>query len=151
MEIIKTVGKLDILITRNQLSAIGIKEGNKIRIEKYTPQITSAQLRFVHAYFQFCINSGGDQAAHYDAHAFWTDAKGWIRIKYPYDKDYEKITLSNMSMLKLEKILKVIDLELMQERLEIDTSFFWTDYQNWKDSGTDQSFSDWINSRGNVI
>jgi|WetSurMetagenome_2_1015567.scaffolds.fasta_scaffold34565_7 hypothetical protein len=144
MEIIKTSGQDGIKLTSLELETIRVKPGQKVSITKWVNSITPEQLRFVHAYFRFCIKSGGDQAAHYDAHAFWTDAKGWLKLKYPHDKDYAKITLSNMKMIQLEKILRVIDLELMQEKLEIDTSKFWCDYENYKNSGTEQPFSEWI-------
>ena len=144
MDIHKTAGPTGIQLSLKELETIKVKEGQRVIITKWVKSITPEQLKFVHAYFQFCIRSGGEQSAHYDAHSFWIDAKSWLKLKYPYDKDYEKITLANMGMLQLEKILRVIDLELIQEKLEIDTSIFWIDYANYKNSGTEQPFSEWI-------
>ncbi len=143
-EITKTLGNADIVITKNNLSALGIKEGHKISIKKWHPQITLKQLRFVHAYFGFCIEHGGERVGHYDAHAFWTDAKAWLKAAHPI-AEFQRITLSDMTMEALEKILRIIDLEYIQEIIEIDTSLFWAEYEDWIASGTELEFDEWVN------
>lgn len=145
-EIKRTVGKGDIIITPKNLEAIGVKMGQHISIRKFHASITPKQLRFVHAYFQFCIEAGGEAVGHYDAHSFWTDAKGWLKATHPI-KEFERITLSDMTQPELEKILRIIDLEYIQEKIGIDTLQFWCDYQKFKDSGTEMEYDEWAASQ----
>lgn len=148
MQITKTYNNPDgIIISPIELKQMNVKLGQKVKAGKWHPEITTKQRKFVHAYFNFCIDNGGEQSAHYDAHAFWTDAKGWLRKKYPYKEEYQEISLSSITMLLLEDIVKIIDYELIQEILEIDTSLFWKNYQDWKDSKTDLDFREWYENK----
>lgn len=141
-EIRKTVNTAGISVTLQQLEAIGIKPGQQVVISRWYPVVSNKQKALFFCYLTFCIDHGLRNKGHFSTDGLYQDIKAWARDTYPADFR-AGVRLSRMNNERFDLFIKLVDTELMQGFFEIDTSEFWADYQDWKNSGTEQDYPDW--------
>lgn len=140
--IVKSVGVHGLTLLPKELLAIGIKQGQRAKIEKWVPAISNDQRAMLFAYYQFCIDHGLKELGHYSVDGVHEDVKAWCNEVHPGDFG-GNISITRMNKLVFDLFWKTVDLEYFQLLGGIDTSEFWKEYQDWKDSGTEMKFRKW--------
>jgi len=141
-QIIKTVSNNGIILTIKELAAIGLHPGHKVVSEKFETKITDHQREILFCYYRYCIDHGLKECGHYSVDGVHEDVKAWCNEVHPGDFG-GNVSIKRMKKPVFELFWKTVDLEYMQELAHIDTSIFWADYQQWKDSGTEVEFKVW--------
>lgn len=143
--IVITSGTEGIKLTLKQLETIHIKAGQRVKIEKWIPPITDDQRGMLFSYYRFCINHGLKELGHFSVDGVHEDVKAWCNEFHPGDFGGQ-VSIKRMDKTTFDIFWKLIDLEYFQQLAGIDTSLFWIDYENWKNSGTELTFREWKDS-----
>jgi hypothetical protein len=141
-EILKTATTAGLVITLQQLEAVGIKPGHRVTVSRWYPVTSNKQKGLFFCFLQYCIDNGLKEHGHFSVDGLYQDIKAWARDSHPADFK-TGVRLSRMNQERFELFLNLVDAELMIMFFGIDTSRFWQEYNTWKASGTEQDFAEW--------
>ena len=128
---------------------INIKQGEQVNVTRKRKQRTLKQNRMYWAYLTWCIHPQGgnlQEQGHYSTDALHENIKAWFKDKHKEDFGIqERFSTAELDRQKFKQFFDIVNLELMVEFFEIDTSGFWKDYEKYGAWGmADQEFRAWM-------
>jgi hypothetical protein len=140
--IIKTAGENGIQLTAIELKSIGVHPGQRMKIGKWQPPISNDQRAMLFSYYGYCLDHGLRELGHFSIDGLHEDVKAWVNSTHPGDFG-GNISITRMNKVVFNEFWKLIDFELIQGCLNVDTGPFWVEYEQWKNSGTEEKFREW--------
>lgn len=127
------------------------KIGDTVNVSKKKQNRTLKQNSMYWAFLTWCIHpAGGDlqSQGHFSKDALHENIKAWIKVEHKHDFNVEEeFTTTELDKKQFGEFFDIINHELMVEKLGLDTSGFWAEYEKytrWVDFNNDdfRSFMD---------
>ena len=115
------------------------KLGQEVTINQAKKIRSLKQNSFYWVFLEWLINPfGGDlqSQGHFSVEGLHEDIKSWIKATHEHDfKMDREFTTTELTRQEFKKFFDIVSQDLMVDKLGVDTSGFWQDYQrfeNWQ-------------------
>jgi len=115
------------------------KLGQEVTINPAKKIRSLKQNSFYWVFLEWLINPfGGDlqSQGHFSVEGLHEDIKSWIKAVHEHDfKTDREFTTTELTRQEFKKFFDIVSQDLMVDKLGVDTSGFWQDYQrfeNWQ-------------------
>lgn len=123
---------------------VNIPEGTTVEVQRPRKQKTDQQRKIYFAFLDWCIRHGLKNKGHYSVDAVHNDIKEWVRDVHRVDfrPEWE---FSELTEPEFRFYFDLVNLEFMIEFMELDTSQFWEDYEQYMEwsKANHGTFAEW--------
>ena len=130
------------------------KLGEEVNVSRNKKKRTLKQNALYWAYLTWVIHPhGGDleSQGHFSVDALHENVKAWIEAKHSHDFPIDrKFSTAGLDKIEFGRFFDLVNAELMIEKLELDTSPFFADYEKygrWIEYNDDPDFRQFMDEK----